>query len=283
MQWVEGVFGTAHREVVAVDGKSLRGSHQRGKGMLHLVSAWAVNSHLILGQRKVDDKRNEITAVPKLLEALYLKGCIVTVDAMGCQKEIAGQIIDQQADYVLALKANQERLLEDVQAWFDWAQARQWRAVPHSYHQTIDKGHGRIEIRRCWALSDPHAFEMLGHHEGWKGLESIVMLQRERRIGPSVQSETAYFISSLPAEAQALLQATRHHWGIENSLHWTLDITFREDEARLRTGHCAENFATLRRIAFNLLKRHPAKDSMKRKRFRAALDENFLLELVTQV
>lgn len=283
IQWVEGVFGTANREVVAVDGKSLRGSHQGGKGMLHLVSAWAVNSHLILGQRKVDDKSNEITAVPKLLEELYLKGCIVTVDAMGCQKEIAGQIIDQQADYVLALKANQERLREDVQAWFDWAQARQWQDVPHSYHQTIDKGHGRLEIRRCWALSDPRAFEMLGHHEGWKGLESIVMLQRERRIGQSVQSETAYFISSLAAEAQPLLQATRHHWGIENSLHWTLDITFREDEARLRTGHSAENFATLRRIAFNLLKRHPARDSMKRKRFRAALDENFLLELLTQV
>lgn len=202
---------------------------------------------------------------------------------MGCQKDIAAQIIDQQADYVLALKGNQGKLLEDVQAWFEWAQAHQWRDVPHTYHHTVDKGHGRLEIRRCWALSDPRAFEMLGHHEGWKGLQSIVMLQRERRIGQSTQLQTAYFISSLPAQAQPLLAATRHHWGIENALHWTLDITFREDEARLRVGHSAENFAILRRIAFNLLKRHPAKDSMKRKRFRAALDENFLLELVTLV
>ena len=281
-RWVEGVFGTANGEVVAFDGKALRGSHQGGKGMPHLVSAWAVDSHLILGQRKVDDKSNEITALPKLLKELYLKGCIVTIDAMGCQKDIAAQIVDQQADYVLALKGNQARLLEDVQGWFEWAQARDWRDVPHSFHQTITKGHGRIEFRRCWALSDPRAFEMLGHHDGWKGLQSIVMLERERRSGDTVQSETAYFISSLPADAAFILRATRHHWGIENSLHWTLDITFREDEARLRAGNSAENFATLRRIAFNLLKRHPGKDSIKRKRFRAALDHSYLLQLLTQ-
>ncbi len=238
---------------------------------------------LILGQHKVADKSNEITALPTLLKERYLKGCIVTLDAMGCQKDIAAQIVAQQADYVLALKGNQGRLLEDVQAWFDWAQARHWRDVAHRFHQTIDKGHGRIEIRRGWDLSDPRAFEMLGHHEGWQGLQSIVMLQRERRIGQPVQAETAYFISSLPAEAVRLLRATRHHWAIENSLHWTLDFTFREDEARLRSGNSAENFATLRRIAFNLLKRHPGQDTMKRKRFRAAFDDSYLFQFLTQL
>ena len=226
---------------------------------------------------------NEIVAIPELLAQLYLKGSIVTLDAIGCQKEIAQQIVAQQADYVLALKANQPTLHRDVVDWFDWAQQRQFHDVEHTYHATVNKGHGRIEMRHCWALSDPQALEVLGHHEGWPKLTSLVMVHRERRQGDRRQTETSYFISSLPPEADRLLRAIRQHWGIENSLHWTLDVIFHEDDARLRVGNGAENFAVLRRMALNLLKQHPAKMSLKRKRYKASLDENFLLELLTLV
>jgi predicted transposase YbfD/YdcC len=285
MRWVESVFGVGRGQVIAIDGKTLRRSHNRkqGREAIHLVSAWATGNGLALGQRRVASGSNEIGTIPNLLEALFLKGCIVTIDAIGCQKDIAEQIVSQQADYVLAVKANQERLHQDVMAWFDWAHEQQFRDVPHTYHQTVNKGHGRIEIRRCWALSDPHAFEMLGHHERWANLNSIVMIERERQIGDQCQTDTAYFIASLPPDAKRLLACTRNHWQVENSLHWSLDITFREDDARLRVGDGAENFAVLRRMALNLLKHHPAKASLKRKRFRAALDDSFLLELLTQV
>jgi predicted transposase YbfD/YdcC len=285
MSWVETTFGVKREQVIAVDGKSVRGSRDEanGKGCLHLVSAWATASGLVMGQRKVVVGENEIVAIPALLEQLFLKGCIVTIDAIGCQKEIAQQIVDQQADYVLALKANQERLYQDVVEWFEWAQQRDFRDIAHDYHETVNKGHGRIEIRRCWALHDPHAFEMLGYHERWPKLNSIIMVQRERRSRDKVQTETAYFISSLPADARRLLAAIRSHWRIENSLHWSLDVTFHEDDARLRVGDGAENFAVLRRLALNLLKHHPAHMSLKRKRFKAALDDTFLLELLTQV
>jgi predicted transposase YbfD/YdcC len=248
---------------------------------LHLVSAWASANGVLLGQRQVDDKSNEMTAIPALLEQLYVAGCIVTIDAMGCQKEIAKTIIERQADYVLALKGNQAHLQADVQEWFAWAKQTALKDMPYSYWDTVNKGHGRIEIRRCWALSDPRAFEVIRHHDGWAGLQSIVMVERERHDDDQVQQETAYFISSLPADAKLLLHATRVHWSIENTFHWTLDVTFREDHARLRTGDRAENFAVLRHIAFNLLKRYPAKLSLKRKRYKAALDERFLFDLIS--
>jgi len=285
VRWVEGVFTVTRGQVIAIDGKTARRSYDKrdGKGALHLVSAWASESGILLGQRKVDEKSNEITAIPALLEHLYVAGCIVTIDAMGCQTEIARTLIEQKADYVLALKGNQGQLHEDVQEWFAWAQQTAFKQMPHSFWQTTNKAHGRIEIRRCWALSDPQAFEVIRHHDGWAGLRSIVMVQRERRFDDHTQTETAYFISSLPADAQLLLHAVRAHWSIENTFHWTLDVTFREDNARLRTGDSAENFAVLRHIALNLLKRHPAKLSLKRKRFKAALDDAFLFELLSQV
>jgi predicted transposase YbfD/YdcC len=285
MGWVEQTFQIKREQVIAIDGKSLRGSQNRrnGKECLHLVSAWATADGVALGQRKVEDGENEIVAIPELLADLYLKGSIVTIDAIGCQTEIATQIINQQADYVLALKANQPKLHQDVVDWFAWAQERGFQEVDHTYAQTVNKGHGRIEIRQCWALSDPRALDVLGHHEGWRKLTSLVMVQRERRQGDQSQLETAYFISSLPPEADRLLHAVRHHWRIENSLHWVLDVIFHEDDARLRVGDGAENFAILRRMVLNLLKRHPAKLSLKRKRFKAALDTEFLFELLTQV
>ena len=285
MAWVEQTFQVKREQVIAIDGKSLRGSQKRGasQGCLHLVSAWATADGVALGQRKVEAGENEIVAIPDLLADLYLKGSLVTLDAIGCQTEIASQIIDQGADYVLALKANQPKLHQDVVEWFAWAHEREFREVEHTYAQTISKGHGRLEIRQCWALSDPRALEVLGHHDGWRQLTSLVMVQRERRRGGQSQTDTTYFISSLPPDAERLLRAVRHHWRIENSLHWVLDVIFHEDDARLRVGDGAENFAILRRMVLNLLRRHPAKLSLKRKRFKAALDTDFLFDLLTQV
>jgi len=202
---------------------------------------------------------------------------------MGCQTDIASTLIDQPADDELALKGNQGQLHADVQEWFAWAKQSNFNQMPHSVAQTVNKAHGRIEIRRCYALSDPHAFQVIRHHAGWAGLQSIVMVERERHDDGYIQLETAYFISSLPADAKLLLHAIRAHGSIENTFHWTLDVTFRQDDARLRTGDNAENFAILRHIAFNFLKRHPAKLSLKRKRYKVALDDRFLFDLISQV
>lgn len=278
-EWVEATFRVESGQVIAIDGKTVRGAGLRA---LHLVSAWAHRSGIVLGQRKVDEKSNEITAIPQLLEDLYLAGSIVTLDAMGTQTAIAQKIIDRKADYVLALKGNHGQLHTDVQEWFAWASQQQFRDMPHSYAQTVNKNHGRIEMRQCWALSDPRAFEVIRHHDGWAGLQSIVMVKRERRPldNQPTQPESVYFISSLPPDAELLLSAIRAHWSIENNLHWSLDVVFHEDDARLRVLNGAENFAILRRFALNLLKRHPAKLSLKRKRFKAALDDSFLAQLL---
>lgn len=277
--WVEATFPIEAGQVIAIDGKTVRGAGLRA---LHLVSAWAHHSGIVLGQRKVDEKSNEITAIPQLLDDLYLAGAIVTLDAMGTQTKIAQKIRDKKADYVLALKGNQGQLHTDIQEWFAWADQQQFKDMPHSYAQTVNKNHGRIEIRQCWALSDPRAFEVIRHHDGWADLQSIVRIRRERRAldNTPVPPETVYFISSLPPDAELLLHAVRAHWSIENNFHWTLDVVFHEDDARLRVLNGAENFAILRRFALNLLKRHPAKLSLKRKRFKAALDDSFLTQLL---
>jgi predicted transposase YbfD/YdcC len=235
-----------------------------------------------LGQRKVDEKSNEITAIPQLLDDLYLAGSIVTLGAMGTQTKIAQKIMDKKADYGLALKGNQGQLHTDVAEWFDWAIQSQFRDMPHTFAQTVNKNHGRIEMRPCWALSDPCAFEVIRHHDGWAGLQSIVMVKRERRALDNTPApvETVFFIASLPPDAELLLSAIRAHWSIENHFHWTLDVVFREDDARLRVVNGAENFAILRHFALNLLKRHPAKLSLKRKRFKAALNDSFLAQLL---
>jgi predicted transposase YbfD/YdcC len=167
--------------------------------------------------------------------------------------------------------------------WFDWALKSDFKGMTYAYDQTVKGGHGRLEIRRCWAIADPVAFEHIRHYDGWAGLQSIVMVQRERRLAQTTQSETVYYISSLPADAKRLLAATRAHWSVENTCHWTLDVTFREDDARARLGDSAENLAVVRHVALNLLKQHPAKLSLNRKRFQAALDERFLLDLLTQL
>jgi len=283
MTWVEQHFQIERGQVIAIDGKTARGSKDRFRGQdaIHLVSAWASESGVLLGQRQIDEKSNEITAVPELLKLLFIKGCIVTVDALNCQKDIARTVIDREADYVFALKANHPQLHQDVIDWFDWARQRAFRDVTHDFHQTVNKGHGRLEIRRCWAIHDALALESMGHYEGWTGLRTVVMVERERRFTDHSQTETVYYLSSLPANAKRLLAATRAHWTVENTFHWTMDVVFGEDASRVRLDEAPENFAVIRHVALNLLKRHPAKLSLKRKRFRAALDDAFLLELLT--
>lgn len=285
MRWVEAVFTVTRGQVIAIDGKTARRSHDKsiGKDAIHMVSAWASANGITLGQRKVDEKSNEITAIPELLELLHIRGCIVTIDAMGCQKKIAQKIRDEEADYVLCLKENQAKLLQDVQDWFAYADQVDFANMTYDYHETVNKGHGRIEIRRCWVVADPVAFEYIRHYEGWADLQSIVRVSRERRLPDKIERETAYYISSLPPNAQQILNATRQHWAIENNLHWVMDVVFREDDSRVRKDNSPQNLAVLRHIALNILKKDTSKGSLKQKRYRAALDEDFLLQLLTQV
>jgi predicted transposase YbfD/YdcC len=284
-KWVEAVFRVTEGQVVAIDGKTMRRSHDKsiGKEAIHIVSAWARSNGISLGQKKVDEKSNEITAIPELLRLLDISGCIVTIDAMGCQKAIAQSIRDEKADYVLSVKANQGNLQQDLVDWFAYGDKIGFTKLKHSYHETVNKGHGRIEIRRCWAISDPLAFDYIRHYQAWPDLKSIVRLYRERRIGVKIETETTYYLSSLETDAVQFLDITRSHWSIENSLHWVLDLTFREDEARMRSGNSPENMNLLRQLALNILKRSAAKGSLRQKRYRAALDDTFLLTLLEGV
>ena len=285
VRWVEAAFRVTKGQVVAIDGKTVRRSHDRtiGKDAIHMVSAWANENGLVLGQRKVDDKSNELTAIPELLRLLDVSGCIVTIDAMGCQTKIAQAIRDEKADYVLRVKANQGHLHQDIQDWFAYADQMKFESMTSDYHETVNKQHGRIEIRRCWTVSDPIAFEYIRHYEGWAGLQTIVRIQRERRWTDRVEIETAYYISSLFNNANVTLRATRSHWSVENKLHWVLDVTFREDDSRIRTGNSPQNMAVLRHLALNILKQDPSKGSLRQKRYKAALDQSFLSDLLAQI
>lgn len=285
MQWVESVFRVTRGQVVAIDGKTLRGSQNGaiGKGAIHLVSAWASANGIVLGQRKTAEKSNEITAIPELLELLNVSGCIVTIDALGCQTKIAQQIRDRKADYLLRVKDNQSHLKADIVEWFRYGDEQGFANMQMDFHRTTHKTSGRIEVRQCWVVSDPVAFEYIRHYEGWPDLHSIIRVERERRDGGHITHDTAYYISSLTADAATILDATQHHWAIENSFHWVLDVTFAEDDSRIRSGESAENMAVLRAVALNLLKQDTSKSSLRQKRFRAAMDNDFLLHLLTQV
>jgi predicted transposase YbfD/YdcC len=285
MRWVESVFEVSKRQVLALDGKTLRGSHDkaRGKAAIHLVSAWASENSLVLGQRKVADKSNEMTAIPELLRLLDISGCIVTIDALGCQTKIAQAIRDEKADYILQVKGNQENLRQDMADWFSYGDKHGFEGMDCDFDKTIGKSRGRIEIRKCWVLRDSRAFEYIRHYQGWADLRSLIRVQRERRHNGQISHQTAYYISSLKASAAVILQATRRHWAIENSCHWVLDVTFGEDYSRIRDGESSENMATLRAIALNLLKRDTGKSSLRQKRFRAAMDNDFLLHLLQPI
>ena len=281
--WVQAVMGASGEPVVAIDGKTLRGSHDRGRGKsaIHLVSAWASANQLLLGQVKVNEQSNEITAIPVLLETLALGGAIVTIDAIGTQKPIARTIIDQGADYVLAVKENQGHLHDDVVATFEEAEARQFEHVPHTYAKTTNKGHGRIETRECWVIERLDYLEALRTAEDWSALRSLIMVRAERRLGEQVSVERRYFISSRADPAERQLAVIRSHWGIENELHWCLDVAFGEDGSRIRKGDGAQNFSFLRRLALTLLKREKtAKGGLKVKRHKAGWDTGYLLKVL---
>lgn len=280
IRWVQSVTQAMPGEIVAIDGKQLRRSFDRAskKGAIHMVSAWANTQRLVLGQHKVAEKSNEITAIPALLQVLELAGCIVTIDAMGCQKEIAAQIVEKKADYILALKGNQGSLHEEVRMYFETARHFNFKQIAHSYHQEVEGDHGRIETRRCWVVE---ALNWLTMKTDWKGLRSLIMIEATREVGAERSVETRYYISSLVAEAAQFNGAVRGHWGIENRLHWVLDVAFDEDRCRIRKAHAPQNFAILRHLALNLPRQERTKKvGIKAKRLIAAADTSYLAKVL---
>lgn len=284
LAWIQTVFTVTAGQVIALDGKQLRRSHDQanGKAAIYMVSAWAAANRLVLGQVKVDDKSTEVTAIPELLRFLELAGCIVTIDAIGTQSAIAGQIIDQEADYVLALKGNQGTIHEAVVQLFDDALGNNFAHLDHDFVQTIDGDHGRLEIRRHWITADIDWLPQVTGKSLWPGLRSIGMVQAERRIGEQRTFSTRYYLCSIEADATRFAHAVRSHWGIENSVHWILDVAFREDDCRIRKDNAPQNFAVLRHIALNLLRQEKtAKVGVKAKRLTAAWNNDYLLKVLS--
>ena len=280
--WVTALVEATNGRVIAIDGKTLRRSYDTasGQGALHLVSAWATANHLTLGQCAVAEKSNEITAIPELLKLLELTGAVVTIDALGCQTAIAAQIEQAGGDYVLAVKENQPTLYADVQALFVQGLEDDFAGLEHRAQVTRARGHGRVEERNYHVVAVPEAFR--ARHREWAGLRTLGMVFSVRQVGPAEPTcETRFFISSLPPKVKAFARAVRSHWGIENSLHWVLDVTFREDGSRLRKDHGPENLALLRRLAVSLLKREKgSKLSLAAKRKAAGWDDDYLLEVL---
>jgi len=283
MQWMSALRRTISREVIALDGKTLRRSYanEEDKAAIHMVSAWATTNQLVLGQQKVDEKSNEITAIPMLLKALDIQNCIVTIDAMGCQTAIASLIIEGGGDYLLSLKGNQSNLHDDVVLLFDDLVDSNFSAYDYDYARTVDKNHGRIEIRHCWTIDYPSLCGDLRGGNNWRSLTTLVKIRSERYVGDKHSVEDRYFIASYQDSAAHILQHTRDHWHIENSLHWVLDIAFREDESRIRKGNGPQNFAILRHIALNLLKKNiESKLGIKNRRLRAGWDNDYLMAVL---
>ena len=275
--WVQAIQQALRIKHIAVDGKTLRGSGSAQLGPLHLVSAWATAQRLSLGQVAVDSKSNEITAIPALLELLDLGGALVTIDAMGCQKAIAQKIIDRGGDYILTVKDNQEQLRADIQQSLLDASESNFAGLEHDTYETQERGHGREEYR-CYTVL--HNTAGVRHANAWAGISTIGICYSERIVAGVRSEETRYFIGSRKASAKVYGKALRNHWGIENSLHWHLDVNFDEDHNRVTKRHAAENLALLRRLTLSLLQAHPDKKSIAKKRFAAALTPAFLEEIL---
>jgi len=276
-EWVQAISTALRIKHVAIDGKTLRGSGSAKLGPLHLVSAWATAQHLSLGQVAVDAKSNAITAIPALLELLDLNGALVTLDAMGCQKAIARKIVAQGGHYALTVKDNQEHLLQDIQQAFAQAFDTDFANLDHDTCETRERGHGREEYR-CYTVL--HTTEGIRQADAWADLTTIGMCYSERTVKEETTTEVRYFIGAKRASARYYASGLRHHWGIENNLHWQLDVNFGEDSNRVQKRNAAENLALLRRLTLSLLKAHPSKDSIAKKRFAAALDPSFLEEIL---
>jgi predicted transposase YbfD/YdcC len=276
--WAAALTG-APADVIAIDGKTLRRSYQKkgAKAPIHMVSAFAARQRLVLGQVKVAEKSNEIVAIPALLDMMAIEGAIVTIDAMGCQRDIAQKILDKKADYILALKGNQGTLREDVELFASEQKANGFKDTKVSRHKTVDGDHGRIETRTITAI---HDVAWLQERHDWPGLRGIVMIESTREIGEEIERETRFYITSLVLLAYALGPIIRSHWAVENSLHWVMDMIFRDDECRIRTDHAPANFTTLKHMAHNLIRKAPGKDSLRLKRKIAAWDDDFLAGLI---
>jgi len=282
LRWITAVSEVMSGQVIAIDGKMLRRSHDRrnDKAAISMVSAWATDNRLVLGQVKVDEKSNEITAIPQLLEALEISGCLVTIDAMGCHADIAEKIVDREADYVLGLKENQGHLYEDTQRLFSDLEESQYKAYRFDYEKTVDKDHGRVEIRECWTISDPEILHYLRGFANWKNLLTVSRIRSQRWIGEDKSCEDRYHLGSILG-AKRVLSTVRSHWGIENELHWVLDIAFDEDRCRVRKDHGPENLALLRHIALNLLKHEKTcKRGIQGKRLLAGWKQDYLLKVL---
>jgi predicted transposase YbfD/YdcC len=289
LNWTQSVRAAVAQEVVALDGKALRRALNKDQSVKYVVSAWAESNGLVLGQLKVADKSNEITAVPELLRVLELSGCIVTIDAMGCQKKIAKEIVEADADYVLALKGNQETVHEEMKTFLDQTVVElQTPRLPGAKLsaaaaklaglETVDKDHGRFEIRRYYQSTELAWFADKGK---WEGLQSVGMVESVRELAGKTTVERRYYLSSLPLGIETFARAVRSHWGVENKLHWVMDVCFREDQSRARTGFAAENLATLRRLALNMLKREKTKKrGIRGKQLNASWDHPYLLRLL---
>ena len=274
--WVAALTGVS-ADVIAIDGKTSRRSKRGTKEAIHMVSAFAARQRLVLGQVKVSDKSNEIVAIPALLEMLAIEGAIVTIDAMGCQRDIAAKIVAKKADYVLALKGNQGTLREDIELFATEQKAKGFRDTTVSRHETVDGDHGRIETRTYTAF---HDVAWLQERHKWPGLRGFIMVESTREMGDKVERETRFYITSLLWLAAQLAPVVRGHWAIENSLHWILDMIFRDDECRVSINHAPANFTTIKHMALNLIRRVPGKDSFRLKRKIAAWDDEFLASLI---
>jgi predicted transposase YbfD/YdcC len=282
-EWVWAVNDIVQGQIVNIDGKCLRGSDDRklGKRAIYMVSAWAAENEIVLGQRKVDEKSNEITAIPELLKLLNLSGCIVTIDAMGTQTAIAKAIREADADYVLSVKENQGHLFEDISVLFRVDREQNFKYASLDYKKIVNKGHGRIEVRECWSTSNPEYLNLIRGAQNWAGLRSIAMIVCTRIMDGKETQYVRYYISSLVSEAERILQIVRKHWAIENELHWVLDVAMNEDRSRVRKDQSPENLAVLRHIAINLLKQEKtAKGGIPAKQFQAALKEDYLLKVL---